>query len=80
MWQEQDKQLYRQFKFKDFKQAFEFMEKVAVEAEKIQHHPSWKNEYNVVEIWLSTHSVDKITDTDRQLADKIDRIYENFKI
>lgn len=80
MWREQDKQLYQRFKFKDFKQAFDFMTKVAKASEDLQHHPRWLNEYSVVEIWLSTHSEDKITDKDRQLAAKIDRIYEDFKV
>jgi 4a-hydroxytetrahydrobiopterin dehydratase len=76
MWKEENKQLYRQFKFEDFKKAFGFMRKVAQAADKMDHHPKWTNEYNRVEIWLSTHSAgDKITDKDRQLAKQIDRIY-----
>jgi 4a-hydroxytetrahydrobiopterin dehydratase len=76
MWQEKDQKLYREFKFKDFKEAFEFMTKVAAVAEQVGHHPTWTNTYNKVEIWLSTHSAgDKITDKDRQLAKQIDRIY-----
>jgi 4a-hydroxytetrahydrobiopterin dehydratase len=75
MWQEQDKELYREFKFKDFKQAFDFMTQVAAAADEMDHHPRWQNEYNRVEIWLSTHSKGKITDKDRALADKIDKIY-----
>jgi 4a-hydroxytetrahydrobiopterin dehydratase len=50
---------------------------VAAAAEKMNHHPRWQNEYNKVEVWLSTHSEDKITDKDRQLAEEIDRIYED---
>ena len=81
MWQEQNKQLYRKFEFKDFKQAFEFMTKVAEVAEAQDHHPKWTNEYNKVEIWLSTHSAgDKITDKDRQLAKEIDKTYEDTQI
>jgi len=78
MWEEKDGKLYRRFEFKDFKQAFEFMTKVAAVAEGQNHHPRWQNEYSVVEIWLSTHSAgDQITDKDRQLAATIDEIYEN---
>jgi 4a-hydroxytetrahydrobiopterin dehydratase len=77
MWENKAGELYRQFKFKDFKQAFGFMQKVAAAAEKMNHHPRWQNEYNKVEVWLSTHSEDKITDKDRQLAEEIDRIYED---
>jgi 4a-hydroxytetrahydrobiopterin dehydratase len=44
----------------------------------MDHHPTWTNTYNKVEIWLSTHSAgDQITDKDRQLAKQIDRIYED---
>lgn len=78
MWQTKDGQLYREFKFKDFEEAFDFMTKVADVAEQMDHHPTWTNTYNKVEIWLSTHSAgDKITDKDRQLAKEIDRVYEN---
>lgn len=82
MWSERDSELYRQFEFKDFKQAFDFMTKVAVVAEDQNHHPRWQNEYNKVEIWLSTHSAgDVVTDKDRILAKEIDRIYgENPKV
>jgi len=76
MWQEKDKQLYREFKFKDFKQAFEFMTRVAAAAERMDHHPKWTNEYNRVEVWLSTHSAgDIVTDKDRRLSREIDRIF-----
>jgi 4a-hydroxytetrahydrobiopterin dehydratase len=78
MWEEKDGKLYRQFEFKDFKQAFGFMGKIAAAAEQMDHHPTWTNTYNKVEIWLSTHSAgDQITDKDRQLAKQIDRIYED---
>ena len=80
MWQEKDQKLYRDFKFKDFREAFEFMGKVAAMADQMNHHPKWTNEYNRVEIWLSTHSAgDKITDQDHQLAAKIDKIYGGIK-
>lgn len=77
MWTTKAGQLYRQFRFKDFKQCFDFMTKVAAVAEAMNHHPTWTNTYNKVEIWLSTHSKGKITDKDRQLAAKIDKIYED---
>lgn len=76
MWQEKDGQLYRQFEFEDFKQAFAFMTKVAEVAEAQGHHPKWQNEYNQVDIWLSTHSAGKVTDKDHQLAKSIDNILE----
>jgi len=73
MWQEKNNRLYRKFQFKDFSEAFAFMIRVALEAEKMDHHPLWTNVYNIVEIWLSTHSAgDTVTSKDRQLAEKID--------
>jgi ribonuclease HI len=78
MWQEKDGRLYRSFEFKDFKQAFDFMQKVAAAAESQNHHPKWTNEWNKVEIWLSTHSAgDTVTDKDRELAETISGIYQN---
>jgi 4a-hydroxytetrahydrobiopterin dehydratase len=75
MWRETEKGLYRQFEFKDFAGAFAFMTKVAQLAEAQQHHPRWMNEWNRVEIWLSTHEAeDSITDKDRMLAAAIDEI------
>ena len=75
MWSEQNNSLYRQFKFKDFKEAFSFMTQVALIAEKMDHHPKWTNVYNVVEIWLSTHDAgNKVTEKDKKLSKKIDEI------
>jgi 4a-hydroxytetrahydrobiopterin dehydratase len=77
MWEENDNQLYRSFKFKDFKEAFSFMTRVALAAEKINHHPTWKNTYNQVEVWLSTHSAGNIvTDKDRILSLEIDNAFK----
>jgi 4a-hydroxytetrahydrobiopterin dehydratase len=79
MWQEKNNQLYRKFQFKDFSEAFAFMTRVALEAEKMDHHPLWTNVYNTVEIWLSTHSAgDVVTSKDRQLAEKIDDLVLGF--
>ncbi len=73
MWEEKDNKLYRKFQFKNFSEAFAFMTRVAIEAEKMDHHPIWTNVWNTVEIWLSTHSAgDIVTDRDRKLAQKID--------
>ena len=79
MWQEKNNKLYRKFQFKDFSEAFAFMTRVALEAEKMDHHPLWTNVYNSVEIWLSTHSAgDVVTNKDRQLAEKIDDLVLGF--
>lgn len=73
MWQEENNALYRKFLFKDFSEAFAFMTRVAIEAEKMDHHPRWTNVWNTVEIWLNTHSAgNTVTDKDRKLAGKID--------
>ncbi|GAA4301535.1 4a-hydroxytetrahydrobiopterin dehydratase [Compostibacter hankyongensis] len=73
MWQEKNNQLVREFSFDDFSQAFAFMTRVALLAEKMNHHPYWINVYNKVDIRLSTHDAgDVITDKDRKLAAAID--------
>lgn len=73
MWKEENNKLYKKFVFKNFSEAFAFMTRVAIEAEKMNHHPEWKNVWNTVEIWLSTHDAgDIVTDKDHALARKID--------
>ena len=75
MWKEENNKLYKKFLFKDFKEAFSFMTHVALLAEKMDHHPEWKNTYNTLEIWLNTHSAgDIVTEKDHKLAEAIDRI------
>jgi 4a-hydroxytetrahydrobiopterin dehydratase len=77
MWQEKNDQLNRSFKFKDFKQAFAFMTKVALIAEKMDHHPNWSNTYNTVEINLNTHDAgNTVTEKDRKLAAEIDKLLD----
>lgn len=78
MWKETEQGLYRQFEFKDFKEAFNFMQKVANEAERVNHHPKWENEWNKVTIWLYTHSEDAVTEKDHELAQAIDRIFTEY--
>jgi len=73
MWEEKNNTLYQKFTFKDFSQAFAFMTRVALAAEKMDHHPNWTNVYNTVEISLSTHDAGNVvTEKDRKLALKID--------
>lgn len=75
MWKEDNNCLSKSFTFKDFKQAFAFMTQVAMEAEKMNHHPAWTNVYNKVSIKLSTHDAGGIvTPKDRLLAKAIDKI------
>lgn len=76
MWKEIDNKLYRKFEFSDFSAAFAFMTRVAIAAEKADHHPLWTNVYNKVEIWLSTHDAgDIVTEKDTKLAKVIDTFY-----
>lgn len=80
MWTEKDNRLQKTFKFKDFTQAFAFMTEVAFLAEKMNHHPDWRNVYNTVEISLSTHDAgNKVTEKDRQLAEAIDQLLSEKK-
>jgi len=75
MWEEKNNSLYRKFVFSDFSEAFAFMTRVALEAEKMDHHPRWTNVWNTVELWLNTHSAgDIITEKDRALAKNIDKL------
>jgi 4a-hydroxytetrahydrobiopterin dehydratase len=75
MWQEKENTLYRKYEFKDFSEAFGFMTRVALIAEKMNHHPKWTNAWNTVELWLSTHDAgDVVTDKDRKLAERIDAL------
>ncbi len=75
MWTEANDQLTRTFKFRDFTEAFAFMTRVALIAEKMDHHPTWTNTYNTVTIQLTTHDAgNKVTALDRKLAQAIDEI------
>ncbi len=72
-WKKENDTLTKTFKFKDFTQAFGFMTKVAMVAEKMNHHPTWTNTWNTVSFKLSTHDAgDIVTDLDRKLAKAID--------
>ena len=74
-WTEADNTLYRKIQFSDFSEAFAFMTRVALAAEKMDHHPKWTNVWNTVEVWLSTHDAgDIVTEKDRRLAAQIDAI------
>lgn len=64
----------RAFRFRDFGEAFGFMARVALAAEKMDHHPDWSNVYNRVDVRLNTHDADGLTELDLKLARRIDRI------
>ena len=74
-WKEADNCLKCDFEFKDFIQAFAFMTKVAMLAEKMNHHPEWNNVYNKVSIVLRSHDAgNTVTSRDRRLAEAIDKL------
>jgi ribonuclease HI len=75
MWQETKHGLYKQFAFQDFKEAWDFMQRVALVVEKVDHYPRLQNERNLVDIWLNTHEqAITISDLDRELANTIDTL------
>lgn len=74
-WNIKDGRLVKSFKFANFVKAFGFMTQVAIEAEKMNHHPDWRNVYNNVEVNLVTHDASAITTQDFKLAKIIDTIF-----
>lgn len=71
-----DNKLYKKFTFADFSSAFAFITRVALTAEKLNHHPTWCNTWNTVEIWLSTHDAGNvITEKDQVLSVEIDKLF-----
>jgi len=74
-WKEENNKLVKSFEFKNFVHAFGFMSKVALIAEKMNHHPEWTNVYNKVDIALQSHDDgDKVTEKDHKLAKAIDQL------
>jgi 4a-hydroxytetrahydrobiopterin dehydratase len=65
--------IFRQFNFKNFNEAFGFMTRAALVAEKMNHHPEWSNVYGTVDVMLSTHDADGVTELDIKLAKAMDR-------
>lgn len=75
MWKEEENKLKKSFKFKDFVEAFGFMTRVAIIAERMNHHPHMVNVYNRVSFELTTHDAgNTVTDRDRKLAEAIDQL------
>ena len=75
MWKEINDTLEQTFVFKDFSEAFAFMSRVAMIAEKLDHHPEWSNVYNKVTIRLTTHDAKGVTDKDLDLAKAIEGVH-----
>jgi 4a-hydroxytetrahydrobiopterin dehydratase len=68
----------KSFKFKKFTEAFAWMTEVAFEAEKLDHHPDWTNVYNTVNVLLSTHDKNNLTEKDILLAMFMEKTFEKF--
>ena len=74
-WSIESGSLHRVFEFKDFNAAFGFMTRVALAAEKMDHHPDWSNAWNKVVVNLVTHSAGGLTTNDFQLAAKMQQVF-----
>lgn len=68
------KSIHRTFRFRDFNEAWGFMTRVALLAERMDHHPNWSNVWNTVEMTLSTHDAGGLTDKDMALAKAVDAL------
>ena len=75
-WSIVNQKLTRKFVFKDFVQAFDFMKKIAIIAEKMDHHPEWSNSYNTVNVELITHTQECITQLDIELATQMNNHFK----
>jgi 4a-hydroxytetrahydrobiopterin dehydratase len=73
-WQAKDGRLHRELTFADFSEAFGFMARVALEAEKLNHHPDWSNSWNTVVVDIVSHAAGGITDGCFRLAERIDAL------
>ncbi|MFA7555077.1 MAG: 4a-hydroxytetrahydrobiopterin dehydratase [Spongiibacteraceae bacterium] len=73
-WALRDNKLYRRLIFEDFIHAFGFLSQVALMAEKMNHHPEWANVYRTVDIYLTTHDVNGVSERDFKLAAEIDKL------
>ena len=70
--------LFKEFTFRNFVDAFSFMTAIALESEKMDHHPNWENVYNKVSISLNTHTEGSVTEKDFKLAGKVENIYAKY--
>ncbi len=74
-WNFENNGIEKKFEFKNFSQALAFMVQVGILSEKMNHHPEWSNVYNKVNIRLTTHSADSLTDKDFALAISIEKLF-----
>ena len=77
-WTHANKKLRKEFKFANFRDAFAFMTRCAMEIEKMDHHPEWFNVYNKLTIELTTHDAGDVTEKDVKLAGIMDKIAVRF--
>ena len=73
-WKRREKKLHRTFTFRDFSEAFGFMARAALVAEKLDHHPDWSNAWNRVTVDLTTHDAGGLTELDFRLAAEMNRL------
>ena len=73
-----EKKVRKIFQFKSFTEAFSWMTEVALEAEKIDHHPDWTNVYSNVDVTLSTHDQNKLTNKDLSLAKAMEKAFVKY--
>ena len=66
--------IHKTFQFKNFVEAFGYMTKVAIRAEKLNHHPEWSNVYRTVDVVLTTHDLDGLSELDVKLARRLDKL------
>lgn len=79
MWVEVNNELTKSYEFGNFLEAFDFMQRIALIVNELDHHPSWSNSYNIVEFKLSTHEAgNAITAKDYQLAYEIEKVYNQL--
>jgi len=73
-WSLDDGKLHKSFKFGDFSEAFGWMTRVAIEAEKLNHHPDWCNTWNTVDVHLKTHDIDALSELDDKMARRMETL------
>ena len=78
-WSRKDKFLICEYKFKNFIDALDFMNKIGEKCEAMDHHPKWTNVYNKIEVELFTHDNDGLTEKDFTLAKEMDNLFKNYE-
>ena len=73
-WTVKDGKLHKSFEFGDFSEAFGWMTRVAIEAEKLNHHPDWCNTWNTVDVHLKTHDIGALSELDEKMARRMEEL------